>query len=326
MAIQRLGSSLIAKSQPGSRLRSSEEDRQTGAIQRGSDSAQTGSPVRGSVDEPIEKLNPQGTQKIVSVQPSITPTEKSVVSKVGIAPSIGAASRVNNPSGASNGGGVGKTSNPGGGAAPASRTAFRAAQVGASASGVGRPAIGYAPGGGGAEGAVKGASTARQGSVSRVTNPTVNNNKSKGQPSSGLGSRVALTAGKGILEAGKKLAGPVAEGAELGLRGLSLPIGLGAIVIGSEVKRQAAAKQNIADNKANMKRMQEMKANPAKAFAEMSKKPTQISAPKPTAQKKAAALVKKASAPLRSAVKSTAKKASNTVKKAGATIRSLFKR
>lgn len=189
MAIQRLGSSLIAKSQSGSRLRSAEEDRQTGALQRGSASAQTGSPVRGSVDEPIEKLNPQGTQKIVSVQPSITPTEKSVVSKIGIAPSIGAASRVSNPSGVSNGGGTGKASNPGGGAAPASRTAFRAAQVGASTSGIGRPAIGYTPGGGGASGSVKGAST--QGSVSRVTNPTQLQSQGLVKSLTGLGNRVS---------------------------------------------------------------------------------------------------------------------------------------
>lgn len=313
MAIQRLGSSLIAKSQSGSRLRSAEEDRQTGALQRGSASAQTGSPVRGSVDEPIEKLNPQGTQKIVSVQPSITPTEKSVVSKIGIAPSIGAASRVSNPSGTSNGGGTGKASNPGGGAAPASRTAFRAAQVGASTSGIGRPAIGYTPGGGGAEGAVKGAST--QGSVSRVTNPTVGKSSS-GAPTAGLSNRVALTAGKGIIEAAKKLgskaAGPALEAGELGLRGLGLPVAAGALIIGSEVKRQQQGRQNIADSKMAANRLAQAKANPAKAYAEMSKKPAQISAPKPTV-----------TSTLRSVASNTAQKASNTVQNI---IRSLTKK
>lgn len=168
MAIQRLGSSLMAKSQSGSRLRSAEEDRQTGALQRGADSAQIGSPVRGSVDEPINKLEPQGTQKVVSVQPSITPTEKSVVSRVGIAPSLGAASRINSPSS-----GGGKASNPGGGATPASRTAFQPAKTTSSAGGAARPAASYAPGGGG----VLGLQTNSQGSPVRVQNPTSVGNK-----------------------------------------------------------------------------------------------------------------------------------------------------
>lgn len=295
MAIQRLGSSLIAKSQVGSRLRSTEEERQTGALQRGSASAQTGSPVRGSVDEPIEKLNPQGTQKIVSVQPSITPTEKSVVSKIGIAPSIGAASRVNNPSGTSNGGGTGTASSPGGGASPASRTAFRAAQVGASASGIGRPALGYTPGGGGASGAVKGAST--QGSVSRVTNPSSAGNKSflQGVPSA-IGSF-----GGGRVSAGElpgKKAAPK-EGRNLS-QGIALTIG------------------NLTGNK-NLQSY-------GKSAAVTNSGVGSITKPSATAKavvQKATPVVQKAATTLRSAVSNTAQKASNTVQNV---IRSLTKK
>lgn len=297
MAIQRLGSSLIAKSQVGSRLRSTEEERQTGALQRGSASAQTGSPVRGSVDEPIEKLNPQGTQKIVSVQPSITPTEKSVVSKIGIAPSIGAASRVSNPSGTSNGGGTGQASNPGGGAAPASRTAFRAAQVGASASGIGRPALGYTPGGGGASGAVKGAATSKQGSVSRVTNPTI----SKGTSSAPklintFGGRVAADTPKtepvnfGLLNSVKGRAGKV-------------------------IDRIGKTLGNPLPEKNVTEKLQSLTKAQAKA-------PSKSGGKIVVTNKQVKQAVKKASAPLRT----TAKKAGGAVKKAGATIRSLFKR
>ena len=293
MAIQRLGSSLVAKSQPGSRLRSSEEDRQTGAIQRGSDSAQTGSPVRGSVDEPIEKLNPQGTQKIVSVQPSITPTEKSVVSKVGIAPSIGAASRVNNPSGASNGGGTGKASNPGGGAAPASGTAFRAAQVGASTSGIGRPAIGYAPGGGGAEGAVKGASTARQGSVSRVTNPSNAGNKSF---LSGVPSTIGSFGGGRVAASDLGNSSTQKEGRNFS-QGVAITLG------------------NLTGNK-TLQNFGKSAAITQSGYGSISKPISGTIAP----------LAKQYVAPVVQKTTSAAKKTENVVQKATAVIRSLFKK
>lgn len=291
MAIQRLGSSLIAKSQAGSRLRSAEEDRQAGALQRGADAAQIGSPVRGSVDEPINKLEPQGTQKVVSVQPSITPTEKSVVSRVGIAPSLGAASRVGSPT--SNGG---SASNPGGGATPASRTSFQPAKVSGSVGGIGRPALSYAPGGGGAGGAVLGAKTQTQGTAVRVSNPTQAGNKSflQGVPSA-IGSF-----GGGRVSAGEL------PGANLPKEGRNLSQGI-ALTIG-----------NLTNNKA----LQNYGTSAAvtKAGTGSITKP---SATVKAVVQKATPVVQKAASVLRSVASNTAQKASNTVQNV---IRSLTKK
>lgn len=285
MAIQRLGSSLIAKSQSGSRLRSAEEDRQTGALQRGADSAQIGSPVRGSVDEPINKLEPQGTQKVVSVQPSITPTEKSVVSRVGIAPSLGAASRINNPSS-----GGGKASNPGGGATPASRTAFQPAKASGSVGGIGRPALSYAPGGGGAKGAVLGSSTKSQGSPVRVKNPVQLQSQGLVKSLTGLGNRVS---------AGELTIKPVVFKPTTAIRG----------AVGKAIDKVGRALGNPLPEKRISENLQ------SATLAQVKKAPR--------AGKGIAKAIKSAPSTLRSTVRSTVKKASSAAK---SVIRSLTKR
>lgn len=69
MALRSLGSTLLAKAGSGSQLRSAEESRKENAVSRQSAIAQPTSVVRKTTDEPLEKPTPEGTEKLVSVQP-----------------------------------------------------------------------------------------------------------------------------------------------------------------------------------------------------------------------------------------------------------------
>lgn len=69
MALRSLGSTLLAKAGSGTQLRSAEEARKEGVVSRQSAVAQPTSVVRKTTDEPLEKPTPEGTEKLVSVQP-----------------------------------------------------------------------------------------------------------------------------------------------------------------------------------------------------------------------------------------------------------------
>ena len=73
MALRSLGSVLLSKSNPGTALRNQEEKAMGGAVPAGNTSAQPGSAVRGTVDQPLEVSVPGGTEKNVAVKPTIQP-------------------------------------------------------------------------------------------------------------------------------------------------------------------------------------------------------------------------------------------------------------
>ncbi|MCL4482636.1 MAG: hypothetical protein M1445_08495 [Bacteroidetes bacterium] len=153
MALRSLGSSLMAKASPGGALRKRTEERIQGATQAGAQAGQPGSVQRQSVQEPLEKQVPTGTQKVVSVQPTIQPTVKGAETAptAGIVPQMGGAGMAG-ATGRSiaSGGGQASPVSPGGGAARVSAQAPTAVSAGAAPGA--RPATRNAPtpGGGGA--------------------------------------------------------------------------------------------------------------------------------------------------------------------------------
>lgn len=71
MALRSLGSTLLAKTGTGSALRSADETRKQGAVQQQASSAQPESVIRKTTEQPLEKAVPEGTDKLLAVQPNI---------------------------------------------------------------------------------------------------------------------------------------------------------------------------------------------------------------------------------------------------------------
>lgn len=69
MALRSLGSTLLAKAGSGAALRTAEEAKKQGAVQQNASSAQVGSVQRSTIDQPLEKAVPEGTEKIVATAP-----------------------------------------------------------------------------------------------------------------------------------------------------------------------------------------------------------------------------------------------------------------
>lgn len=152
MALRSLGSSLMAKASPGTSLRKRTEERMQGATQAGAGIAQPGSVQRQSIQEPLEKQVPTGTQKVVSVQPTIQPMVKGAATapSTGMVPQMGGGGMATATGRSIAAGGQSPSVSPGGGAARVSTQAPTSVSGGAAPGA--KPAAKYAPtpGGGGA--------------------------------------------------------------------------------------------------------------------------------------------------------------------------------
>lgn len=94
MALRSLGSNLLAKASPGSSLRETEEQRKQGAVPEQNAGAQPTSVVRETLDQPIEKSVPGGTEKVIASKPAIQPNVSSAPDTgQGLMPQMGGAAQ-----------------------------------------------------------------------------------------------------------------------------------------------------------------------------------------------------------------------------------------
>lgn len=84
MALRSLGTTLLAKTNPGTALRTKEEQNVQGAVPAANTSAQPNAAVRKTVDQPMEVSVPGGTEKSVAVKPTIQPNVSTTQPATGI--------------------------------------------------------------------------------------------------------------------------------------------------------------------------------------------------------------------------------------------------